>query len=45
MDSYVFVQHSKKPVITVAGNNVITGTKHDFEVGINIFKVCLVVFC
>lgn len=38
VESYVFVQHSNKPVITIAGRDVVTGTKEQLEEGINIFK-------
>lgn len=40
VDSYVFVQHSNKPVITVTGNNMVTGNRQGLEDGINVFKVC-----
>ena len=39
VESYVFVQHSNKPVITIAGKDVITGTKEQLDEGMNIFKV------
>ncbi|KAL4221800.1 hypothetical protein ACF0H5_020054 [Mactra antiquata] len=38
VESYVFVQHSNKPVITISGRDVITGTKEQLLEGIKIFE-------
>ncbi|XP_060573318.1 calsyntenin-1-like [Ruditapes philippinarum] len=38
VESYVFVQHSDKPVITIAGKDVITGSKEQLDEGMDIFK-------
>ena len=38
VETYVFVEHSNKPVITISGNDLVTATKEEFEAGIDIFK-------
>ena len=38
MESYIFVEHSNKPVITITGQAVITGTHEDFKTGIEILR-------
>ena len=41
VESFVFVQHSNKPVITVAGNNIVMDHSEHFEEGVNVFKVSI----
>ena len=38
VESYVFVEHSNKPVITVSGHEIVTGNKNEFKNGLKIFK-------
>lgn len=38
VDSFIFVEHSNKPVITIAGHNVVTGNKEALEKGMPVFK-------
>ena len=38
VESYVFVEHSNKPVITISGRPVVTGSHEDFKDGIDILR-------
>lgn len=38
VESYIFVEHSNKPVITISGRPVITGSHDDFKTGIDILR-------
>ena len=38
VESYVFVEHSNKPVITITGRPVVTGSHEDFKAGIDILR-------
>lgn len=38
IESYVFVEHSNKPVITISGRPVVTGSHEDFKNGIDILR-------
>ena len=38
IESYVFVEHSNKPVITISGRPVVTGSHADFKTGVDIMK-------
>ena len=38
VESYIFVEHSNKPVITISGRPVVTGSHADFKTGVDILK-------
>jgi len=38
VESYVFVEHSNKPVISLSGHEIVTGSKNELKNGIQIFK-------
>ena len=38
VESYVFVEHSNKPVITITGRPVITGSHEEFKAGIDVLR-------